>query len=52
MTKPTQKTIRIRKLKIFWKIDYYARDMMHGRDDPSAPRQTVRVLKIMLASKY
>jgi Protein of unknown function (DUF3768) len=35
--------------RIFWKIDYYARDMQHGSEDP---KQTVRVLTIMLASEY
>src|ERR1700722_783349 len=30
--------------KIFWKIDYYAPDLMHGSEDPSDPQQTARGL--------
>ncbi len=38
--------------RVFWKIDYYAPDLMHGADDPTDVENTVRVLTIMLAEEY
>lgn len=38
--------------RIFAKIDYYARDLRSGADDPSDPARTTRVMTIMLADEY
>lgn len=44
--------IDFRNQKIFWKIDYYDAKLEYGSENPADPKQTTRVLTIMLASEY
>lgn len=38
--------------RLFWKIDYYNRDLDGGSPDPANEAATCRVLTIMLTSEY
>jgi len=38
--------------KVFWKIDYYDQNRMHGSQDPTDLSKTHRVLTIMFSHEY
>ncbi len=37
---------------IYWKVDYYDRDLAYGSPDPTNPEVTSRVLTVLLSSEY
>lgn len=43
---------RIGGERLFWKIDHYDCELVHGSDDPANPAMMRRVMTIMLASEY
>lgn len=42
----------VRDQKLFFKIDYYDKNLEWGSEDPSDPEKTTRVMTLMLASEY
>ena len=38
--------------RVFWKLDYYDRDLRFASEDAADPAQTRRVLTIMLSDEY
>lgn len=41
-----------RGTRLFWKIDYYHRELRFGSPDPADASVTTRVLTVMLAAEY
>lgn len=44
--------VTVDDVRVFWKIDYYAPNLVGASVDPADPRQTLRVLTIMRAEEY
>ena len=38
--------------RVFFKIEYYDKDLQFGSEDPADPQQTTRVMTIMLSHEY
>ena len=38
--------------KVFFKIDYFDKDLKFGSENPADPEKTTRVMTVMLAHEY
>ena len=45
-------SLNVEGTELFFKLDYYDRDMRFHSPDPADPEKTRRVLTVMLASEY
>jgi major membrane immunogen (membrane-anchored lipoprotein) len=44
--------VTVQNTRVFFKVDYYDRDLRFGSEDPADPLKTARVLTIMLVTEY
>jgi hypothetical protein len=45
-------SLTVEGYRIFWKIDYYGKDLIAHSPDPADPALTTRILTVMLAEEY
>ncbi len=45
-------SLRIYGYHVYWKVDYYDRNLEYGSEDPSNPEITSRVMTVMLSDEY
>jgi hypothetical protein len=45
-------SVNLDGVKLFWKIDYYDKELEYASPDPAEPAVTRRVLTILLAEEY
>ncbi len=45
-------SVEVDGVTVFWKCDYYDKDIRYGSDDPSDPERTTRIATVLLGSEY